>query len=65
MLYLDATELIENPGKSLRRVAQFMGVPATIDENNFYFDEEKGQFFVSRKFEDYQLFRVLLYDAAS
>lgn len=44
MLYLDATELIENPGKSLRRVAQFMGVPATIDENNFYFDEEKGYY---------------------
>jgi hypothetical protein len=45
MLYLDATELIENPGKSLRRVAQFMGVPATIDENNFFYDEEKGQYF--------------------
>ena len=42
MLYLDATELVENPGRSLRRVAKFMEVPAVIDENNFYFDEEKG-----------------------
>ena len=42
MLYLDATELVENPGKSLRRVAQFMNVPAVINENNFYFDEAKG-----------------------
>ena len=43
MLYLDATELVENPGKSLRRVAQFMNVPAVINENNFYFDEAKGE----------------------
>lgn len=65
MLYLDATELIENPGKSLRRVAQFMGVPATIDENNFYFDEEKGQLlpFCRQNFQ--QPFRILLHDAAS
>ena len=42
MLYLDATELVENPGRALRRVAKFMEVPAVIDENNFYFDEEKG-----------------------
>ena len=44
MLYLDATELIENPGMSLRRVAQFAGVPPLINEQNFYFDEEKGEF---------------------
>lgn len=44
MLYLDATELVENPGKSLRRVAQFMNVPAVINENNFYFDEAKGYY---------------------
>ena len=42
MLYLDATELLENPGLSLRRVADFAGVPALIDENNFYFDDAKG-----------------------
>lgn len=44
MLYLDATELLENPGLSLRRVANFAGVPALIDENNFYFDDAKGYF---------------------
>jgi hypothetical protein len=44
MLYLDATELIENPGMSLRRVADFAGVPQLITEENFYFDEEKGNF---------------------
>lgn len=44
MLYLDSTELIENPGKSLRRVAIFMDVPQIINENNFYFDDEKGYF---------------------
>ena len=43
MLYLDATELLENPGLSLRRVANFAGVPALIDENNFYFDDAKGK----------------------
>ena len=42
MLYLDATELLENPGLSLRRVANFAGAPALIDENNFYFDDAKG-----------------------
>ena len=47
MLYLDATELIENPGMSLRRVAQFAGVPPLINEQNFYFDEEKGKFIFS------------------
>ena len=47
MLYLDATELIENPGMSLRRVAQFAGVPPLINEQNFYFDEEKGDFILS------------------
>ena len=46
MLYLDATELVENPGRALRRVAKFMEVPAVIDENNFYFDEEKGLLFL-------------------
>ena len=44
MLYLDSTELIENPGKSLRRVAIFMDVPQIINENNFYFDDEKGKY---------------------
>ena len=44
MLYLDATELIENPGMSLRRVADFAGVPQLITEENFYFDDEKGLF---------------------
>ena len=44
MLYLDATELIENPGMSLRRVADFAGVPQLITEENFYFDDEKGTF---------------------
>jgi len=44
MLYLDATELIENPGMSLRRVADFAGVPQLITEENFYFDDEKGYF---------------------
>lgn len=48
MLYLDATELIENPGMSLRRVADFTGVPPSINENNFYFDEEKGMELISR-----------------
>ena len=43
MLYLDATELLENPGMSLRRVANFAGVPPLINENNFFFDEEKGK----------------------
>ena len=46
MLYLDATELIENPGMSLRRVADFAGVPQLITEENFYFDDEKGIFFL-------------------
>ena len=46
MLYLDATELLENPGMSLRRVANFAGVPPLINENNFFFDEEKGTFVI-------------------
>ena len=56
MLYLDATELVENPGRALRRVAKFMEVPAVIDENNFYFDEEKGFFFIFI----FQTFRLLI-----
>ena len=47
MLYLDATELLENPGMSLRRVANFAGVPPLINENNFFFDEEKGTFVIT------------------
>ena len=37
-----ATELLENPGMALRRVANFAGVPPLINENNFFFDEDKG-----------------------
>ena len=50
MLYLDATELIENPGMSLRRVADFAGVPQLITEENFYFDDEKGNSFLRKVF---------------
>ena len=53
MLYLDATELVENPGRALRRVAKFMEVPAVIDENNFYFDEEKGFSFLFFRLFDF------------
>ena len=49
MLYLDATELLENPGMSLRRVANFAGVPPLINENNFFFDEEKGKNYVTAR----------------
>ena len=73
MLYLDATELVENPGRALRRVAKFMEVPAVIDENNFYFDEEKGFPFLFFRLCDFSslnsckssIFRVLLYETAS
>ena len=63
MLYLDATELLENPGLALRRVADFAGVPPLINENNFYFDEEKGK----KGIRDFNLIfdRLLLYDTAS
>ena len=69
MLYLDATELVENPGRALRRVAKFMEVPAVIDENNFYFDEEKGFSFLFFRlileFLLFSIYRVLLYETAS
>lgn len=42
MLFLDASELTENPGKVMRKVAKFTGVEELITEENFYFDEEKG-----------------------
>lgn len=42
MLFLDASELTENPGKVMRKVAQFTGVEELITEDNFYFDAEKG-----------------------
>ena len=58
MLYLDATELVENPGRALRRVAKFMEVPAVIDENNFYFDEEKGLLFLLSRFFDFCNIRI-------
>ena len=44
MLYIDSSELVENPGLALRKVAHFMGVPAAVSEKNFYFDEQKGYF---------------------
>ena len=50
MLYLDATELLENPGMSLRRVANFAGVPPLINENNFFFDEEKGTIVITNHY---------------
>jgi len=42
MLFLDASELMDNPGKVMREVAQFVGLPPAITEDNFYFDESKG-----------------------
>ena len=42
MLFLDATELMNNPGKVMREVAEFVDLPPAITEDNFYFDEQKG-----------------------
>ena len=62
MLYLDATELLENPGMSLRRVANFAGVPPLINENNFFFDEEKGSHFIWMTLYDWWRYTMTSYN---
>ena len=42
MLLLDASELMDNPGKVMREVAEFVHLEPNINESHFYFDEEKG-----------------------
>ena len=42
MLLLDASELMDNPGKVMREVAEFVHLKPIINESHFYFDEEKG-----------------------
>ena len=42
MLLLDASELMDNPGKVMREVAEFVHLDPSINESHFYFDEEKG-----------------------
>ena len=42
MLMLDATELMDNPGKVMREVAEFVKLEPVINESHFYFDEQKG-----------------------
>jgi len=42
MLLLDATELMDNPGKVMREVAEFVNLEPKINEKHFYFDQEKG-----------------------
>ena len=42
MLLLDASELMDNPGKVMREVAEFVQLDPSINESHFYFDEEKG-----------------------
>ena len=42
LLLLDASELMDNPGKVMREVAEFVHLDPSINESHFYFDEEKG-----------------------
>ena len=44
MLNIDGSRLYTDPGQVLVEIQQFLNVPIALDENNFYFDENRGLF---------------------
>ena len=44
MINIDGSRLYTDPGAVLVEIQKFLNVPVALDENNFYFDEDRGLF---------------------